>query len=236
MNFIKNQIMKIANLAIIAGLGLTAVGLWTMFEERSVSSEPAIMDLASLDNQGNDMAYATVSGGSLNMNQVYEYSLQTRKRKTTLSKMYFIPVTDPSDNSVAYILGTKTEPASLNLSSAGFTGLLQNSTELPGDISGAYNQAFQGQSYRYLDESYEPKSMAENLGKVGLFLGIAIAGYVARLLLGRKRNTGRVESAAHPHKQGLHSVDHRRAEMHREDPRRGDYRNDDRRGTDSRRA
>ena len=112
MNFIKNQIVKIANLVIIAGIGLTAVGLWTMFEERNVSSEPKIMDLASLESQGDDMVYATVNGGTPDMAQVFEYSVKTRKRKTTLLTKYFVPVIDTTDNSVAYILETATNPAS----------------------------------------------------------------------------------------------------------------------------
>ncbi len=213
MNFIKNQILKIANLAILAGLALAAFGLWSMFDERNISSEPTIMDLASLEGQG-DKVYATVSGGTPDMSKVFEYAVKTRKRKATLLKKYFIPVIDPTDNSVAYILETATAPASLDVSSAGITGLLQNSSALPNDIAEAYNQAYPGKSYPYLDESFKPKSMTDGLLKVALFLGIAIAGFVIRQLLVRNRNADRVSSQAHGNQQ---------ADPRRADPRRADY-------------
>ena len=213
MNFIKNQILKIANLAILAGLALAAFGLWSMFDERNISSEPTIINLASLEGQG-DKVYATVSGGTPDMSKVFEYAVKTRKRKATLLKKYFIPVIDPTDNSVAYILETATAPASLDVSSAGITGLLQNSSALPNDIAEAYNQAYPGKSYPYLDESFKPKSMTDGLLKVGLFLGIAIAGFVIRQLLVRNRNADRVSSQAHGNQQ---------ADPRRADPRRADY-------------
>ena len=231
MNFIKNQIVQIANLAIIAGIGLTAVGLWTMFEERNVSSEPKIMDLASLESQGDDMVYATVNGGTPDMTQVFEYSVKTRKQKTTLLTKYFVPVIDTTDNSVAYILETATNPASLEISSAGFTGLLQNSSALPDDIAQAYNQAYQGKSYPYLDESFEPKSITDGLLKVALFLGIAIAGFVIRQLLVRKRDSGRVNTQA----RANHQADPRRANFREADSRRADSRRADYREVDPRR-
>ena len=67
MNFIKNRIQKFATFAIIIGVDVSCVGLWQMFSERNVASEPEIMDVENLNNPGGDLVYATVTGGTADL-------------------------------------------------------------------------------------------------------------------------------------------------------------------------
>ena len=185
MNFIKNQIQKFATLAIIIGVGVSCIGLWQMFSERNVASEPEIMDVANLNNPSGGLVYATVTGGTADLTNTFEYSIK-RKKRTTLVKTYFVPVVDSASNNVAYILGTDQEPGYLGAANGRHTGLLQNNSSLPNKLKDSYSELFPGQSFPYLDATYKPRSMFEKFSKIGLFLGIAIMGLLVRLSLGRK--------------------------------------------------
>jgi len=180
-NFISNQISKFATLAIIFGLLLTCVGLWQTFKERNVGSEPQILESADLNGMGDELLYATVSGGTIDLLNTYEYTVTRKRRSTALIQEYFVPVTDAS-GSVQYILQTETEPGSLNASGNTHTGLLQSSSTIPGDLADTYKSKFPGQSYPVLDASYKPKTMIQSLKNTGLFFGLAVAGFVVRLL------------------------------------------------------
>jgi len=137
MNLIRNQIQKFATLAIIAGVGLTCFGLWQMFEQRNVSANPELMDIASINSPGG-LVYATVSGGTLDFANTFEYSIK-RKRRTTMVKTYFIPVMDNTSNKVTYILGTEQEPGDLSAVGPGYTGLLQNNSSIPNKLMDSYS-------------------------------------------------------------------------------------------------
>jgi len=160
-NFLRNQVIKVATLAILFGLLLAGYSLWQMFEKRNVASEPEVMNLAELQNPEDGLVYATINGGTLDLQNTFEYSIKKRRRAARVQN-YFIPVKDAGSDSVKYVLQTKTDPGSLDE---------------------AYATAYPGQSFALLDTSYKPQTTLQNLTKVGLFLGLAVVGFFVRLLM-----------------------------------------------------
>jgi len=179
---LRNQVIKVATLAILFGLLLAGYSLWQMFEKRNVASEPEVMNLAELQNPEDGLVYATINGGTLDLQNTFEYSIKKRRRAARVQN-YFIPVKDAGSDSVKYVLQTKTDPGSLDLSNSNFTGLLQKSSAMPDKLSEAYATAYPGQSFALLDTSYKPQTTLQNLTKVGLFLGLAVVGFFVRLLM-----------------------------------------------------
>ena len=128
MNFIKNQIAKLSMLALLIGLGITAVGLFTMFQERNVTSDPTAMQAADMPDPGSELIYATVEGGTLDLANSFESQIKRKRR--TLKTEYFVPVLE--NGLVSYILQTDEDPGSITAGS--FTGLLKSSSDLPGEL------------------------------------------------------------------------------------------------------
>jgi len=130
MNFIKNQIAKLSMLALLIGLGVTAVGLFTMFQERNVASDPTAMQAAAMQDPGSELIYATVEGGTLDLANTVKSQIKRKRR--TLQKV------------------------------------------------------FQGQTYPLLDAGYKPESTMAEIKKLGLFIGLAVAGLIGTILTRRK--------------------------------------------------
>ena len=180
MNFIKNQIAKLSMLALLIGLGITAVGLFTMFQERNVTSDPTAMQAADMPDPGSELIYATVEGGTLDLANSFESQIKRKRR--TLKTEYFVPVLE--NGLVSYVLQTDEDPGSITAGS--FTGLLKSSSDLPGELVNTYQKVFQGQTYPLLDAGYKPESTMAKFKKLGLFIGLAVAGLIGMILTRRK--------------------------------------------------
>jgi len=185
-NFIRNWLIKIANTAILFGVLLACYGAYKAFVERGVSNTSTAMEIAEVGSQ-NELIYANVSGGQLDLGNTMKSELQSRKRGTTYSTNYFIPVKNDGGE-VSYILQTSDDPLGIAAGTANFTGLLQNADALSGDLKETFKQMYAGQKFHHLDTTYKPESMGKKFGMVGAFLGLAIgAFFVRRFLIGGSR-------------------------------------------------
>ncbi|GLQ32632.1 hypothetical protein [Litoribrevibacter albus] len=195
----RNLIIKISTWAFLAGLVFTGMGVWEIIKERNVSQTPSAIQSSDVNKTTEELAYATIQGGRLDLANTYEYSLQTKKSDVKLNSDYFIPVKDTETDAVIYVLKTSDEPSIEDvLKTANFSGLLQNRSELPSKILDAYKKEFPNVDFAYLDTTYKPETLIEKIKGLGIFLGLLLGGLVIRTLATKKPESIATENAANP--------------------------------------
>lgn len=179
----KRFILKIANTAILFGLLLTGYGLWDIYKERNVGLEASDIAISSLPTASDTIQYAHVSGGQIDPENVYEYTLSTKKSDVKLSSDFYMPVIADDEGTPGYILKLKDEPdVKQLLTTADYTGLLQSRSELPSKLLTAYESLYPGTGFLFLDTTYKPRSTMEKLAGLKIFFALFIIGLVVRLL------------------------------------------------------
>lgn len=179
----KGFVLKIATGAMTFGLLLTAVGLWDIFKERNVGLNPQEVAIANLPSQPDSILYAHISGGQVNPELVYEYTLSTKKSDVQISSDFYMPVMTDADGTIGYILKLADEPdAKQLLTVADFTGLLQSKSELPSKLLNAYEESFPNAGFMFLDTTYKPRSNLEKLAGLKLFFALFVGGLAIRLV------------------------------------------------------
>ena len=190
----KRFINKIASGALLFGLVFVSMGCWKIYKERNVSSEPIAMEVGAISQPEGGLAFASITGGKLDITNMYEYSLTTKKSETKLTSNYYIPVMHPVSGDVAYIVKSSLQPTVEDiLKDASYTGLLTNKSELPSKILTAYDEKYSGSKYLFLDSTYKAKSISEKILDLKLFFYLLFGGLVVLILVNRKPAKGNEE-------------------------------------------
>ncbi|MEJ2042955.1 MAG: hypothetical protein P8X89_06745 [Reinekea sp.] len=183
----KNLVKKFSTWAFLVGLFFTAFGLLDIFQERNVGQKPVEMTIDSVVDPADELIYASINGGRLDLSNAYEYSLSTKKSDVKLTSDFFIPVFKNEERKVIYILKTALEPTISDMAKAPtYQGLLKSKNELPSKILDAYNGKFNNDNFYFLDSTYDPKTILEKLLGLKFFIGLLIIGLVVRFLVGKK--------------------------------------------------
>jgi len=183
----KRLLLKLANWVFFLGLAFCAVGIWHMYKERNVSSTPTDMEVSSIADPQEDLIYASIHGGSIDITNTYEYSVKTKKSDVTLKTEYYIPIMVPDSEKVAYIFKSHLKPTNEQLlTTPDYTGLLSSTGSIPEKIRSAYESTYPGQHYYLLDTSFKPKTIWEQLADLKIFVIMMIVGLIGRIALSPK--------------------------------------------------
>jgi hypothetical protein len=198
---VKKIIIKIVTLMLlIGGVGL-GYGVWDIIKKSGVNKEVKSFGIEDIQSFNGDLLYARINGGRLDISNTYEYSVSTRRTDVKLSSAYFTPVVNGKNSQVAYIIKTDIQPtASDMLVPADYSGLLQSESELPNKIRKAFVETFPSTQLRYLDTTYRPLPILDQLIDLKIFLLLLLAGLVLRIALTRsgKRGHALPEGAGKP--------------------------------------
>ena len=179
-----NKFKKLASYAFLAGLFFVGYGLWEIYQQRNINQEVVTVEIGELANTGNQLIYATVNGGTVDLANVYEYTIQSRKKKRQLGKTFYTPVIISSTGKVAYILDSEQMPSITDLiGTAHYTGLLRDGSEVPSGLREKFDAAYPNSNYQLLDSSYEPKTLKEKMFDLKDAIALMLGGLIIRLLL-----------------------------------------------------
>ncbi|MGI2259327.1 hypothetical protein [Shewanella sp. GXUN23E] len=182
----KNFILKLANYAFIVGLLMSLIGLWQIYQQRNLDSTPVDIQLEAVQLPQDEMVFASIKGGMLDISHTYELTRTTKKGKIQLSSDFYTPVVNPREDTVVYILQTNNAPEITEMmKDADFTGLLQTADSLPDKIISAYQADLPGQQYLYLDATYQPRTLMQKLESNLVFFLLMFGGLAVRLWLSR---------------------------------------------------
>ena len=181
---------RTATLILVIGIAGTGVGLWDIVRMSGINEEVLSIHVNNLQDFDEDLLYAHLEGGRLDLSNSYEYSLSTRRHNFEISSTYFTPVLNDENSHLAYIIETDAQPTYNDMrTQADYTGLLQSRTELPGSIRTRFAEKFPNARMFYLDTTYRPQSTIERLLELRLFLVLTLAGLTLKLILTRSGNS-----------------------------------------------
>jgi len=187
-NFFRNGLIKLANTAILFGTLLAGYGAYETFTQRNVAGTATAVALGDVANH-DELLYASVDGGTLDLQNTMISELQTRRGRSTITTNYYVPVKN-DEGKLAYILQTEEDPSTLSAGSGTHTGLLQSGSGLSNKIKASYEQSFPGQELLHLDATHKTKSMGERFGFIGGLLALVVGAFFLRkfLINGARRN------------------------------------------------
>jgi len=151
-----------------------------------VNQTPIEVTIDNIGGLRDELTYASIEGGRLDIINTYEYSVSTKRSGIDLSSTYYTPVLETEDMSVAYILKSDAEPTMDDfIETANYKGLLQTKQALPEKILNAYNREYPNQNYFYLDTSYAPKTLLKKIQDMSLFIFLLFGGLFVRIFATR---------------------------------------------------
>ena len=183
----KKLIMKISTWAFMLGLFVIGFNLWDIYKERNINSEAISIEANDIVSS-NTNKYSEVVGGRLDITNMYELSLTTKRSDSKLTSDFYIPVLNSENDSLLYILKTPLAPTAQEFSGiAKYKGLLKDKAELSTKILDAYNQSFNNAKFVFLDSTYKPETLMEKIINLKVFLYLLIGGLIGMFLCRSKQ-------------------------------------------------